>query len=142
DPFHDVKFIGGTGRQAAEAAGTMETPVMVPAGTGQTNYKDFTTDGRAGDLSGINVDPVDGSFWAANEFANSEATANWGTAIANFTISTPAHFSLTASPTSTTAGSAFSLTVTALDATNNTNTAYLGTVHFTTSDHGSGVVLP
>jgi uncharacterized repeat protein (TIGR01451 family) len=78
-----------TGRAPSDTAGTMETPVLVPAGKGQANYKDFSTGGRAGDLSGINVDPVDGSFWAANEYANTETTANWGTAIANFLISSP-----------------------------------------------------
>ena len=78
-----------TGRTSSDAAGTMEASVLVPAGTGQANYKDFSSGGRAGDLSGINVDPTDGSFWAANEFANTEATANWGTAVANFTISNP-----------------------------------------------------
>ncbi len=78
-----------TGRNLSDAAGTMEAPVEVSAGTGQANYKDFSSGGRAGDLSGINVDPSNGSFWAANEFANTEATANWGTAVANFTISSP-----------------------------------------------------
>jgi uncharacterized repeat protein (TIGR01451 family) len=85
-----------TGRNPGDAAGTMQAPVLVPAGKGQANYADFTTSrtgssgGRAGDLSGINVDPSDGtSFWAANEFANTEATANWGTAVANFTVSSP-----------------------------------------------------
>jgi uncharacterized repeat protein (TIGR01451 family) len=78
-----------TGRTSSDAAGTMETSVLVPAGKGQANYSDFSSGGRAGDLSGINVDPSDGSFWAANEFANTESTANWGTAIANFTLSTP-----------------------------------------------------
>jgi uncharacterized repeat protein (TIGR01451 family) len=78
-----------TGRLPSDTAGTMEAPVLVPAGTGQTNYKDFSGGGRAGDLSGINVDPVDGSFWAANEFANTEPIADWGTAVANFTLSNP-----------------------------------------------------
>jgi autotransporter-associated beta strand protein len=82
-----------TGRAPTDPAGTMETPVLVPAGTGKANYADFTSTGfsggRAGDLSGINVDPVDGSFWAANEFANTDAVANWGTAIANFTVGPP-----------------------------------------------------
>jgi uncharacterized repeat protein (TIGR01451 family) len=78
-----------TGRNSGDPAGTMEASVLVPAGTGQANYKDFSNGGRAGDLSGINVDPTDGSFWAANEFANTEATANWGTAVANFTIGNP-----------------------------------------------------
>src|SRR5262249_36714330 len=43
------------------------------------------------------------------------------------------HFSITA-PASTTAGLAFSVTVTALDASNNKATGYTGTVHFTSSD--------
>ena len=43
------------------------------------------------------------------------------------------HFSVSA-PASATAGSAFSFTVTALDAGNATDTGYSGTVHFTSSD--------
>ena len=77
-----------TGRAPTDSTGTMETGVLVPAGTGQANYTDFANPHRAGDLSGINLDPTDGSFWAANEFANTQATANWGTAIADF-IPTP-----------------------------------------------------
>lgn len=86
DSTTDYMSMWVTGRTPTDASGTMETPVEVPAGTGQANYHDFSSGGRAGDLSGINVDPSDGSFWAANEFANTEATANWGTAIANFTV--------------------------------------------------------
>lgn len=105
-----------TGRLSTDAAGTMQASVRVPAGTGQANYSDFSGGGRAGDLSGINVDPVDGSFWAANEFANTEATANWGTAIANFTISNPlpsTDMAVTASgPSSVTAGTNATYTIT------------------------------
>jgi uncharacterized repeat protein (TIGR01451 family) len=89
DSSTDYMSMYVTGRISSDPAGTMEASVLVPAGTGQANYKDFSSGGRAGDLSGINVDPTDGSFWAANEFANTEATANWGTAVANFTISNP-----------------------------------------------------
>jgi hypothetical protein len=64
-------------RSVNEPAGTLEPPVLVQAG--QANYNSS----RAGDFSGISVDPLDGSFWAANEFANQEAT-NWGTWIAHF----------------------------------------------------------
>src|SRR5207244_1742147 len=77
-----------TGRTPGAAAGTMQTPLLVPSGTGLANYSDFTG-GRAGDMSGISVDPVDGSFWAANEFSNTQAGANWGTAIANFNPGLP-----------------------------------------------------
>jgi autotransporter-associated beta strand protein len=76
-----------TGRKTTDAAGTMETPIIVPNGTGLTNYSDFGQ--RAGDMSAMNIDPVDNSFWAANEFANTDTGgANWGTAIANFTLGT------------------------------------------------------
>jgi hypothetical protein len=77
-----------TGRTPQDPAGTMEPPVLVQAGSGLENYHDYTFYGRAGDLSGINVDPSNGSFWAVNEFANTESgtfSGNWGTAIANFT---------------------------------------------------------
>src|SRR5205807_803543 len=72
DSSTDYMSMWVTGRTSGDAAGTMQTPLLAPAGTGQANYHDFTTGGRAGDLSGINVDPTDGTFWAANEFANTE----------------------------------------------------------------------
>jgi hypothetical protein len=84
-----------TGRTSSDTTGTMETPVPVPAGTGQMIYNDFVQGQRAGDLSGINIDPNNGSFWAVNEFANTDTSgANWGTAIANF--NTAANVTVTA----------------------------------------------
>src|SRR5207247_297687 len=50
------------------------------------------------------------------------------------------HYTVSASVGSTTAGSAFNVTVTALDAYSNTDTGYTGIVHFTSSD--SQAVLP
>ncbi len=50
------------------------------------------------------------------------------------------HFSVTASPSSLTAGSSTSITVTALDASGNVVTGYTGTVHFTSSD--TQAILP
>ncbi len=143
DTATDYMSMYVTGRTSSDSAGTMEASVLVPAGTGQANYKDFSSGGRAGDLSGINVDPSDSTFWAANEFANTQATANWGTAIANFTISNPVsttHLSVSPSVSSTTAGTAFSITVTALTASNTVDSTYRGTVHFTSSD--SRATLP
>lgn len=66
-----------TGREAADLPGTMEAGVLVKGG--QANY----TGTNVGDFSGIGIDPVDGAFWAGNEFANLEST-NWGTWIAHF----------------------------------------------------------
>jgi hypothetical protein len=62
-----------------------------------------------------------------------------GTATVTVNPAAASHFSLSA-PASSTAGSAFSVTVTALDQFNNVATGYLGTVHFTSSD--GQAVLP
>jgi uncharacterized repeat protein (TIGR01451 family) len=116
DTSTDYMSMWVTGRIPTDAAGTMEPAVKVPAGSGQANYSDFANPHRAGDLSGINVDPVDGSFWAANEFANTQGFANWGTAVANFQTSAPANsadVAVTVSgPSSVTAGSNATYTVT------------------------------
>ncbi len=71
-----------TGRLTTDPAGTMETPVLVQAGAGDANLPNA----REGDMSGINVDPTDGTFWIANEYANTETPFNWGTAIAHFSL--------------------------------------------------------
>jgi uncharacterized delta-60 repeat protein len=91
-----------TGRNANDPAGTMEPPMLVPAGTGQDIYTDSagSSPPRTGDLSGINVDPTDGKFWATTEFANTEAVANWGTAISSFTVG-PIHIPTVSIPANT-----------------------------------------
>jgi uncharacterized repeat protein (TIGR01451 family) len=83
DTSTDFMSMWVTGRTPSDSLGTMEAPVIVSAGTGVANYSDFAQ--REGDLSGISLDS-DGTFWGAAEFANTEATANWGTAIANFAL--------------------------------------------------------
>ena len=64
-----------TARKPTDAAGTMQPVVLVPAGTGTG-----TITGRIGDFSGMNVDPVNGTFWHVNEFGGGGPTV-----IANFT---------------------------------------------------------
>ena len=51
------------------------------------------------------------------------------------------HFDVSA-PSTTASGAAFSVTITAKDASNITLTGYVGTIHFATSDPGAGVLLP
>jgi hypothetical protein len=51
-------------------------------------------------------------------------------------------FNLTSATSTATAGTSVSFSVTALDPYGNTDTAYAGTVHFSSSDTSSGVVLP
>jgi hypothetical protein len=65
-----------TGRGCSDGSGTMQTPALVAAGAGQANYSDFASSHRAGDLSGINVDPAKGSFWAASAYATTTASGS------------------------------------------------------------------
>jgi hypothetical protein len=67
-----------TGRTSYDAVGVMQMPVLVRGGL--ANYKGS----RAGDYSGISIDPVDGTIWAGNEYSNTVGTHNWGTWIAHF----------------------------------------------------------
>jgi uncharacterized repeat protein (TIGR01451 family) len=141
DTSTDYMSMYVTGRNPGDATGTMETSLLVPAGAGRANYADFSGSGRAGDLSGLNVDRVDGSFWAVNEFANTEGTANWGTAVANFVISSPlppADMAVSISgPGSVTAGSNATYTITI---TNNGPNPAQGVVMTDALPSGSTVV--
>src|SRR5262249_3478847 len=120
-----------TGRTTADPPGTMETPVV--AFQGASNY----TVPRAGDYSGISVDPSDGlTFWADNE-SKGASLSTWNTGLASFdvaSVATATHFSVVPLTDPVTAGTAFTVTVTALDAANNVVPGYLGTVHFTSTD--------
>jgi photosystem II stability/assembly factor-like uncharacterized protein len=69
------------------------------------------------------------------------AAALNGSATLSVTPAMADHFSLRVA-TGSTAGTALDLVVTALDPFNNIDVNYQGTVHFTTTDSGSGVVLP
>jgi hypothetical protein len=75
-----------TGRNSTDAAGTMETPVLVKGGAAE--YNDFTgSPFRAGDYSATGVDPSNPTtFWVANEYATNAASENWGTWIGSISI--------------------------------------------------------
>jgi hypothetical protein len=73
---HEFMSMYAVARSPLDPAGTFEPAVLVQAG--QANY----TGNRAGDFSGAASDPVDGTIWVANEYANQEST-NWGTWIAH-----------------------------------------------------------
>src|SRR5262249_7445973 len=77
-----------------------------------------------------------------NEFINNSSAGLWATGIASFTLASTTnatHYSISA-PSASTAGSAFTITVTALTGSNAVATNYTGTVHFTSSD--GQAVLP
>jgi hypothetical protein len=78
--------------------------ILKTAGTQSITATDFTTGGLTGSEAGITVAPAAASRFGVN------------------------------APAGSTAGSAFSITLTALDPFNNTATGYSGAVHFTSSD--------
>jgi hypothetical protein len=80
-----------TGRLANDPAGTMQKPALVQGGQGTYLGR------RAGDFSGVSIDPANGTFWAASEYSRGGSLL-WGTAVANFSVSAGASL-LTASPT-------------------------------------------
>ncbi len=123
-----------TGRLANDPPGQMpqgEGSMVEGAGSENGPYT------RWGDYSAMRVDPSDDcTFWYTTEYyATMSGSFNWRTQIASFQFPScgTTHFSVSA-PANTTAGNPLSITVTALDQFNNTTPAYLGTVHFTSSD--------
>jgi hypothetical protein len=68
-----------TAQRQGAAPGTMQPGVLVHAGVG--TYLGT----RGGDFSGISVDPVNDTFWAANEYSRSSLDL-WGTWVANFAL--------------------------------------------------------
>jgi hypothetical protein len=75
----------------------------------------------------------------ATDSANFSITGTSNSIAVSATAAT--HLAVSA-PGSATAGTPFSITVTARDQFNNTATGYTGTVHFTTSDSGAGSAVP
>jgi hypothetical protein len=86
-----------TGRTTSDPVGQMRAPVLAKGGLGTYRAFDcvsagaFVSDCRAGDFSGISVDPnFANMFCAANEYATSSTGKNgmnnWGTWIACFSI--------------------------------------------------------
>jgi hypothetical protein len=116
----------------------METGVEPAALAGTSHY----SIPRCGDYSGTSVDPSNGTtFWSANEF---KGASTWNTGFASYTVSSAGvatHYSVSSSANPVTAGNAFSVTVRALDSSNNVVTGYRGTVTFSSADP-YGATLP
>jgi hypothetical protein len=75
-----------TGQVAGSTPGSMQPGVVAQAG--QAKYTAFdSSPHRAGDYSGMAVDPSDGTtFWGGNEYATNAISNNWGTHIRAFTV--------------------------------------------------------
>ena len=116
-----------------------------PNGTGTPLFTD--TENLVGGVAtsaGYTTTATGTDYWVATYNGDSNnSTVTSGTAAEPVTVTPAAATHLTVSaPASVTAGSPFSVTVSAEDQFNNLATTYRGTVHFTTTDAGSGVVLP
>src|SRR5204862_7933473 len=110
-----VHFTSSDGAAALPANYT-----FVGGDNGVHTFTNLTTLKTSGNQTVTATDTVTGSI-----------TGTSGTIAVSAAAAT--HYSVTA-PASATAGTAFSITVTALDQFNNTATSYAGTVHFTSSD--------
>ena len=78
DTSTDYMSMWVTGRVPTDAAGTMETPVMVPAGTGQANYTGLRQPAPGRRPERHQRRPDRRHFWAANEFANTAGDGQLG----------------------------------------------------------------
>ncbi len=116
-----------------------------PNGTGTPLFTD--TENLVGGVAtsaGYTTTATGTDYWVAtyNGDSNNSTVTN-GTAAEPVTVTPAAATHLTVSaPASATARSPFSVTVSAEDQFNDLATTYRGAVHFTTTDAGSGVVLP
>jgi hypothetical protein len=76
-----------TAQSAGAPAGTMDAPTEVAAGQAD-EFGDTDAGGRVGDYAAAVLDPVDGSFWLANEYATADGF--WGTLITHISVAPPA----------------------------------------------------
>ncbi len=109
------------------------TGVVLPS-----DYPFGTADKGSHIFTGVTLVTLGNQTVTATDTVNSSLTS---TATVNVQATQATHLSISA-PSGATAGVAFSITVTALDANNNIATGYLGTIHFTSSDQRTGVALP
>jgi hypothetical protein len=137
--------VGGTSFAAPTLAG-----LIAVADQGRVLGGEGTLDGRTGTLPALYQLPAN-AFHDVTAGNNGYAAGpgydlvtGLGSPVANVLIpdlvgpaqppAAATHFAVTASAGGVTAGSPFTVTVQALDASNNPTTAYTGTVHFTSSD--------
>ncbi len=123
---------GGTNPALAVATTQAGGSVVVPA-----NYTFTAADqGVHVFTGGVTLITTSTETVTATDVSNGSITGSVA-----LSVITATHFTVVAS-TSATAGTAFTVTVTALNASGGTATGYTGTVHFATSDSGGAVSLP
>jgi hypothetical protein len=123
-------------------SGVSVTFTATPAGNGAsatfTTTNPVNTDVNGNAMVSASANSIPGAYTVS-------ATATGYTGPADFSLTNTAgpatHLAVTAPPNAT-AGSQLTITVTALDAANNVDTNYVGTVHFTKTDSGAGSAVP
>jgi hypothetical protein len=134
-----ITALDAYGRVASGYTGTLHFTSADPYGaTSPADYPFTAAD------HGAHTFPGGASLYTAGTWdvtATDSASGITGTASVTVTPA-PAVALIITAPTSIPAGVPFDLTVTAVDAYGNTATDYRGTVSFTTTDTGNGVVLP
>jgi hypothetical protein len=132
----DYPSIVYAGRVPTDAAGTLESEVVLKAGAGSqtSQYK------RWGDYTSVTVDPTDDcTFWFTEEYEKVTGGFNWSTAIGTFSFpgcSGSPSFSLTAVPNTVTVsqGSSGASTITVVP-----QNGFSGSVTLSASGLPSGV---
>jgi hypothetical protein len=126
-----VTALDANNNVAASYRGTVHFTSSDPVAVLPANYTFTATDAGVHTFtSGVNLKTAGSRTVTTTDTVTATITGNTTVSVNPAAAS---HFSVTA-PASTTAGSAFTVTLTAMDAFNNTATGYLGTVHFTSSD--------
>ena len=126
----DVGVLLGNGDGTFQSANTF----AVGHGAHAVAVGDFNNDGRLDLASANNIDNNVSVLLNAGNGDFTDATQD-------YTIAATTHFSVSA-VASTTAGVPFSVTVSALTGAGQVDTGYMGTVQFSTTDGGTGKVLP
>ena len=102
------------------------------------NYTFTAADNGVHTFTGLTLKTAGSQTVTATDTVTSSITGSATVAVSPAAASTL----VVTAPASATAGAAFSVTVTAKDPYGNTATGYTGTVHFTSSDSQTGVILP
>jgi hypothetical protein len=130
-----VTALNQGGQVATGYAGTVHFTSTDPKATLPANYTFTGGDQGVHTFMGLSLTKVGAMTVTATDTVTGSITGSAGVTVSPGAAT---HFKITG-PSNSVAGSAVTLTVTALDAFGNTATGYLGTVHFTSTD-GSAVL--
>jgi predicted outer membrane repeat protein len=112
------------------------------SGTGTLSGNSATTTGGVAAFSGLTVSTTPGNGVTLGASVPVVGTTTLNATSSSFNVIGPATRLFVSAPLSTTVGVPISVTVTAYDVDGDIATGYAGTVHFTSTDPGTALVLP